>query len=158
MRLCETLKIEVFEVDLPTGIGGLYCDGYVCINRNKSDTEKRCILAEEIGHALTSVGDVLDNKNNSKSELKAMSWAYGELISLDQIIAAGSQGIRNRFQLSEYLNVTEEFMTGAIEFFKRRYGLCVYYKGYLITFEPLGITKIAEDDSDTVYVAEIEGY
>jgi len=156
MKLCNDLKIEVLEADLSKRIDGLYCDGCICINRSKTDTEKKCILAEEIGHALTSVGNILDKKNIncSKLEAKAMAWAYEKLISLDHIITAGAQGIRNRFQLAEYLEVTEDFMEGAIAYYKGKYGVSIYYKGYLIGFEPLAITRIAVDDSEKVYVAE----
>ena len=156
MELCNYLKIEVSEIDLSDRISGLYCDGQICLNKSKTSTEKRCILAEEVGHALTSIGDILDQKdlNNARMEARAMAWAYEKLLPLDVAIEAGSQGIRNKYQLAEYLSVTEEFIEGAITYYRKKYGMCIYYKGYLIGLDPLTITKLAEDNNANIYIAE----
>ncbi len=44
--------------------------------------EKACILAEELGHYHTSVGNILDqtNFNNRKQERAGRLWAYDRLI------------------------------------------------------------------------------
>ena len=57
-----------------TKIKGLYCDGNIALSRNiKTESEKKCILAEEIGHFETSCGDITDQNNisNRKQELHA---------------------------------------------------------------------------------------
>ena len=42
-------------------IKGLYCDGTIAIRDNiDTTTEKACVLAEELGHHYTSVGNIID--------------------------------------------------------------------------------------------------
>ena len=54
----------------------------------QTQTEKSCVLAEEIGHYRTSTGDILDQSKaeNRKQELHARMWAYNKLIGLTGII------------------------------------------------------------------------
>ncbi len=60
--ICEANSgnIEVYEINFPKGIKGLYCDGYISINKKIETTkEKKCILAEELDHYHTSVGNII---------------------------------------------------------------------------------------------------
>ena len=81
-------------------IKGLYCDGMVAIS-NKIDTsvEKACVLAEEIGHYHTAVGDITDQSDveNRKQELKGRLWAYNQQIGLI--------GLVNVIQGTKLLNI-----------------------------------------------------
>ena len=56
----------------------------------ETTTEKTCVLAEELGHHYTSVGDIIDieNTQNRKQERQARLWAYNKLIGLRGIIDA----------------------------------------------------------------------
>lgn len=58
------------------------------------------------------------------------------------IINAYRYGVRNKHELAEYLDVTEDFLYEAIEYYRCKYG--IYYKidTYIIYFEPLGVMKI----------------
>lgn len=91
---------------------GLYCDGYIWINSQLTTSKKTCILAEEIGHDKTSVGNILDQSdlNNAKQEQKARVWAYNKLLSVDKVIEAASKGYTTTWDMSEYLDVDEEFL------------------------------------------------
>lgn len=52
-------------------IKGLYIDGTITLNENLSTTsEKACILAEELGHYYTASGNILDQQENRKQELR----------------------------------------------------------------------------------------
>ena len=43
-----------------TQIKGLYLDNHIALSKDlRSDTQKRCILAEELGHYHTTVGDII---------------------------------------------------------------------------------------------------
>ena len=44
----------------------------------ETSAEKTCVLAEELGHHYTSVGNILDQSdpNNRKQEILARTWAY----------------------------------------------------------------------------------
>src|SRR5690606_8317379 len=106
-------------------------------------TEKTCILAEELGHYYTSAGDITDQKDirNRKQELQARSWAYNRLVPLSKIVQAHHEGIRNRHELAEYLNVTEEFIEEALKRYQYKYGLSKQIGNYTICFDPLGVVE-----------------
>lgn len=108
--------------------------------RNNIDTlaEKTCVLAEEIGHYETTVGDILDQRisENRKQELQARMYAYNKLIGLQGIINCYEYGCKNTYEMSEYLEVTEKFIIDALDAYKRKYGLQTKYKDYIVRFDP----------------------
>lgn len=125
-ELLSEVDIKVFEVDLPPSIKGLYCDNIVWINKKlQTVAEKTCILAEELGHHHTSVGDILDQTDvrNRKQELLARRWAYERLVPLRAIVQAYRLGARNRYELAEYLGVTEDFLEAALKRYQEKYGV-----------------------------------
>lgn len=139
-------NINVYEnYDLSgTRLKGLYCDGSVALSKELvTESEKKCVLAEEIGHHLTSSGNILDikNINNSKQEQRARVWAYRYALDLSDFITAYKNGCQNRFEIAEFLTVTEDFLLDAIESYKRQYGMYVKFDRYIIYFEPLGILE-----------------
>lgn len=105
--------------------------------------EKKCVLAEELGHYYTSVGDILNlsDKNNCKQEAIARSWAYRKIITLDGIIDAYECGCTNRYELAEHLNVTEEFLLNGISELERKHGYRVIMDNYMIQFSPLAVYR-----------------
>lgn len=126
-------------------IKGLYCDGTVALSKSLNTTaEKTCVLAEELGHHYTSVGNILNmNKtNNRKQEHIARMWAYDKLVGLVKLIDAFEHQCQNLFESAEYLNVTEEFLSDTINAYKNKYGNYVQCGDYIITFNPcLGVVK-----------------
>lgn len=125
-----------------TRFKGLYCDGTIALNKDiYIESEKTCVLAEELGHHYTTVGDIMDQTDipNRKQERRARIWAYHKLLSLDDLIDSYKCGCHNRFEIAEHLNVTEEFLVDCLKYYKEKYGLYVRKDNYLIYFEPLGI-------------------
>lgn len=110
----------------------------IAIRRNIPTIEKACVLAEELGHYHTTVGDILDQNNveNRKQELKARLWAYNKQIGLIGLVNAYSHGCHSRYEAAEYLEVTEEFLQDAINCYHSKYGICVEMDNYIIFFEP----------------------
>lgn len=128
-----------------TKIKGLYCDGNIALSKDLStDAEKKCILAEEIGHHVTSSGDITDQTNimNRKQENRARAWAYRKTIRLSDLISAYKYGCKNQYELAEYLNVTESFLSDALMHYKSEYGICAKIDNYIIYFEPLGVLEL----------------
>lgn len=123
----------------------MYCDCTVALNSNiETTTEKACVLAEELGHHYTTAGNIIDQSitENRKQEHRARVWAYRNAIDLTDIINAYKHGCRNRYELAEHLNITETFLTGAIEDYKARYGLFTRVDNYVVYFEPLGVLEV----------------
>ena len=108
-------------------------------------TEKGCVLAEELGHYYTTVGNILDQSKaeNRKQEQHARAWAYNKMIGLTGLINSFEHGCRSLHETADYLNVTEEFLTDALDYYKRKYGLYATVDNYVICFEPvLGVGKL----------------
>ena len=90
----EACKDGIEVVDYPfesERIKGLYCDGTIVIRDNiATTTEKACVLAEELGHHYTSVGNIIDMEytGNRKQERQARLWGYNRSIGLFGLIRA----------------------------------------------------------------------
>lgn len=141
----EDLKIEnpelnISEMDLSdvTGLKGLYVDGNIAVEKNMSEIEKACVLAEEIGHHKTSVGNILDlnDVGNRKQERKARLWAYNKQIGLSGLVRAFEHGCQTRYEIAEYLEVTEEFLQECVDCYREKYGIGIEIDNYYITFIP----------------------
>lgn len=100
--------------------------------------QKADVLAEELGHYHTTAGDILNQNDisNRKQELKARLWAYDRLIGLPGIIKGHHHRCQNRYELAEYLDVTEEFLQEALDYYSSKYGPYAIYGNYLIRFQP----------------------
>lgn len=128
-----------------TRLKGLYCDGTIALNRDMYiESEKTCVLAEELGHHYTTVGDIMDQTNtaNRKQERRARIWAYHKLLSLNDLINSYKCGCRNQFEIAEHLNITEEFLIDSLTYYKEKYGLYAQQDHYIIYFDPLGILDL----------------
>jgi len=137
--------VDIYEMPMKLTIKGLYSNKNILINKNvKSTAEKVCILAEEIGHYHTSVGNILDQSKieNRKQELRARYWAYERLVPLEKIVQASKVGVRNRYELADYLDVTEEFLETALNRYKEKYGLFRVVGEATIYFDPLGVLDV----------------
>lgn len=142
--LKETAHHEIYTYEKPmtSKIKGLYSDKTVLINQNIStDAEKTCVLAEELGHHHTTSGNILDQQDiaNRKQEKRARTWAYERLAPLSKIIQARYQGISNHYELADFLGVTEEFLSAALQRYQEMYGLIVEFEGFTICLETLSI-------------------
>ena len=140
----ERHDVEVYEMLMKPRIKGLYGDNVIWINKIiQNNIEKACVLAEELGHYHTSSGDILDQSKlmNKKQEKRARNWAYEKLVPLSKIIEAYKAGVRNRYELADYIGVTELFIDEAINRYKEEFGLYATVEEYTIYFGPLGVLE-----------------
>ena len=151
----EYLEQEAFDANVKVydyylgeeNLKGFNIDGNVALNTSiESSTEKACVLAEELGHHYTTVGNILDQSKteNRKQERRARLWAYKRAFDLIDLVSAYKYGCRNRYELAEYLEVTEEFLQNALDTYREKYGLYTKVDCYVICFEPLGILEMYE--------------
>lgn len=136
---CEKLGINVVELNFETTKPCGQCKGNnIYINENCSDKEKYCVLAEELGHYNLTVGNILnqDKIANRKQELKARRWGHKHIVSLEGIIEAVENNCLNRFEMADYLGVTDKYFNEVIEDYKKQYGLYCRLDKYCIIFEP----------------------
>ena len=141
---CRTLNIKVKELTL-NGSDGRCLGNRIAIDKNlKTIAEKRCTLAEELGHYHLTVGDITDlsDVRNKKQELKARRYGYNLLIEPDDLVHAMKNGCNNKYEIAEYLNISESCFDEIIEDFKKQYGIGVWVGNYYLQFEPyLGLIK-----------------
>ena len=143
----ESEKLIVKELPL-RGYDGRIKGNRVAISQNLTDTQKTCVLAEELGHHYTTVGTILDQSDdgNRKQELKARLWSYDKKIGLHGIINAYEARRTNIDEMADFLDITPEFLRDAIKCYKSKYGLYVTLDNYIIYFEPnLSIAKMIWD-------------
>lgn len=134
----STEHLTVKEKYIPGYGGRIYGNRIAIHNGIETQTEKSCILAEELGHHYTTSGNILDQSKieNRKQELRAKLWAYNQKIGLAGLVNAFEHGCQNRYEVAEYLDVTEEFLQEAINCYREKYGLEVQIDNYVIFFEP----------------------
>lgn len=147
MNKLEKLEQDAFEANVRVhdyylgeeSLRGIYVNGNVAINTSVNNSiEKTCVLAEELGHHHTSVGNILDMDltGNRKQERQARLWAYDKLIGLRRIINAFQHGCQSRYEIAEYLEVTEEFLDECISCYRDKYGVGTTMDDYYIMFIP----------------------
>lgn len=119
----------------------------IAIRKDMTEIQKKCVLAEELGHYHLNTGDILDQSStsNRKQEYKARLWAYNKLIGLSGIVSAYKAGCRNSYDMAKHLDVTEEFLKEALSCYRQKYGVFVRMDNYVIYFEPhIGIFEMTE--------------
>ena len=104
----------------------------------ETSAEKACVMAEELGHHHTSVGNILDMSipGNRKQERQARIWGYNRLIGLAKLAEAYEHGCRSCHDTAEYLEVTPEYLAECVECYRDKYGNSVTVGDYIIMFIP----------------------
>lgn len=154
MNKLEHLEQEAFDSNVKIhdyylgedNLKGFYINGNIAINTSVGTTaEKSCVLAEELGHHETSVGNILDMTSavNRKQERQARLHGYNRLIGLIGLVNAYEHGCQSRYEIAEYLEVTEEYLEDCIACYRNKFGICKQVDNYLIYFIPqLAVMKL----------------
>lgn len=111
----------------------------------KTTAEKACVLAEELGHYETTVGDILEMSSswNRKQERQARLNGYNRMIGVFGIIRAYEAGCQAQHEIADFLNVTEEYLLECIECYRDKYGERKSINNYIVYFIPnLAVIKI----------------
>lgn len=110
----------------------------IYLRKDMNTTEKTCVLAEELGHHYTTVGNILDMESiqNRKQERQARLHGYNRLIGLAGLIEAYEHGCRNRYEIAEFLEVTDKFLEDCINCYRDKYGIGTAVDNYYIAFIP----------------------
>lgn len=138
----DDLDISFHESNKIGRLKGLYVENNIVINTNiEKNAEKKCVLAEELGHHYTTTGNILDQTdlNNRRQELRAREWGYKKLVTPNKIIKGIQDGAQNLYEMANMLDITEDFLNDALSYYINKHG--EYYKTdeYIIVFSPLSI-------------------
>lgn len=96
----------------------------------KDNAERRCIMAEELGHHFTSAGICIPGKREfycymerseiSRMEYKALQWAANYLMPDHDLLDVIKSGLYEKWELADHFNVTEEFALFRLRLFGAR--------------------------------------
>lgn len=124
--LAEEHSIPVYWFDLYTAesLSVMQEDGSCAIAmdpwRMPTLADEKVKLAHELGHCETgsfynrwAACDV-----RQKHELRANRWAYEKLVPEDELWEVMRRGYRELWELAEYFDVTEEFLRGALAYYR----------------------------------------
>lgn len=129
---------------MPKGLPGLTTGNSILIDKNKTSTIQNEILAEEIAHYETTVGNIIDQSviENRKQESSARRRACILLVDLDSLTACYDIGIDTPEDLADYFDVSIEFLWKTIDTYRVKNGLYFEYKGYIFDLRTgLNISK-----------------
>lgn len=130
-------NLTVKEKPLPISKGRIK-GNRIAIRKGMTEVEKACVLAEELGHHYTAIGNILDQSSieNRKQEMQGRILAYNKQVGLRGIIDAYNHHCQGLCEAAEYLGVTEEFLNDTIAYYKNKYGIYTTIDNYAIIFEP----------------------
>ncbi|RGE63853.1 hypothetical protein [Eisenbergiella massiliensis] len=133
----DQLGISVIEIDFK-GRNGRIMNDTIFIRRDMLTVGKSCATSEELGHHFTGAGDILNQNlpNNAKQEKRGKIWAYNDRVGLRGIIKAYCNGCRNLYEMADTLDVTEDFLQDALDYFHSKFGQYTILDNYVIYFEP----------------------
>lgn len=145
LKEADSMGLIVKEKSLRSGDGRIFNNKIAIRKDIPTQTEKACVLAEELGHHCTSSGNIIDQNIifNRQQELRARMYGYNLSIGLIGIAKAFESGCQNLYEMADFLDVTEEYLKEAIESYRKKYGVFTVVDNYLIYFEPqLSVAKI----------------
>ena len=140
----ESMGLHVIEKKFKSSAKGLCKGNKIGISKDlENAVEKRCILAEEMAHAVYTVGDILDQNSlaNIKQENYARKKAFEFLLPISLLIEAYEKGARSCYEIAEHLEVTEEFLLNSLYHYQNKHGLYARYGHYVIYFSPLVVRE-----------------
>lgn len=133
----DNLNLVVKEKPLPISKGRIK-GNRIAIRTGMTETEKACVLAEELGHYYTAAGDILDQTDTTKRkvEMYGRIHAYNRQVGLLGIVDAYKHHCQSLSEAAEYLGVTEDFLNETLTYYKSKYGVYTTIDNYAIIFEP----------------------
>ena len=118
----ENISIEDFKMENKAIIERIDKEYYIGLNYSKieSVTEEKELLAEELGHYYCNAfyNSNSDFSTISKKEYRANKWKCTVLVSVNDFIDAFKKGLKNVYEIAEYLNLSEDTVIFAYNYYK----------------------------------------
>lgn len=118
----ENISIEDFKMKNKAIIERIDTEYYIGLNYSKikSITEEKELLAEELGHYYCNAfyNSNSDFSTISKKEYRANKWKCTVLVSVNDFIDAFKKGLKNIYEIAEYLNLSEDTVAFAYNYYK----------------------------------------
>ncbi|MCS8591632.1 hypothetical protein IGJ53_001047 [Enterococcus sp. DIV1283b] len=135
-----------FEKYMPEKQKGLYIDNVIYLNPEQSIQEMASTITEEIGHHLSSVGDIVDQDTNEKrkQEQKARDIGFTLLVTPQDFIDCYNERFTFMWESAEFLGITTEALKNAVRTYSKIYPDGLAYKNYKILFKSNGTVGVFE--------------
>ena len=137
MELARNEGLRVYEdVHFKSDVNGLIVGENIALSEDlDSETERRCVLAEEIGHHQVNAGNIL---GDPYQEQKAHDYAIGLVLSVEMVVNAIIELKEDATvaNVAERLDVTERFLNESLDLYSRRFEGSFRYGEYIVTFSP----------------------
>jgi Domain of unknown function (DUF955). len=134
----------IYDNNMPPKLKGFCNDDVIHLNPNQETDELAGTIGEEIGHYLTGVGDIIDQKTveEKRQEKKARDVGVQLVVTLEDIIDCYKQGLVERWECAEYLGITLKTLNHAISVYAQKKNGKYRYSHYSIKFHDSGIVEV----------------
>lgn len=118
----ENISIEDFKMKNKAIIERIDKEYYIGLNYSKieSITEEKELLAEELGHYYCNAfyNSSSSLSTVSKKEYRANKWKCTILVSVKDLKEAFKKGLRNIYEVADYLSLSEDTVAFAYNYYK----------------------------------------
>ena len=117
--LAEKQQVAIHPYKFDGDLQALYMDNHIFLSDDLSDSEKTCILAEELGHHFTADRNCLDQNEaeNLFCEWKGRIWSYEVLLPVGQLKAVMQAGLEKVSEIAAFFKLTKEFVKDALQYY-----------------------------------------
>lgn len=147
MSLFPQLEYKL-EPLMPDGQKGLINDKIVYLNPRQSKAELTSTLSEELGHYLTSSGNIIDQDTveKRKQEKKARDVGATLVVSPDDIVKCFENDYMTPEACADFLGITLETFDNAVNYYRRKDGAYLSKKGDIVLFNTNGTISVFKRD------------
>lgn len=131
---------------MPVHQDGLIIGETVYLRPGQSSKELVRTVSEEIGHYLTSVGDIsdTDNPESRKQERKARDVGATLIVSPQQLLDCYKAGLITYWECAEFLEIPIETLQRAVNVYARSNNGKLKYNHYTFYFRANGTIDIVD--------------
>ena len=135
-------NLKILEIDM-RGIDGAFIGDTIYLEKSYETYKKNRVARHELEHAYTCPINLMTAPKPLQKKFEAIADRRSvlKLVPLDSLIEAFENGIRTADELSQALEIDDEFLYKALSAYDSIYGYDCKYKGYNINFMPLRIKK-----------------
>lgn len=137
----------IFDSHMPDGQTGLYINDHIYLNTRQTREELLGTIAEEIGHYLTSSGDISVLNTNEKRKQERRARDIGAILAVSpvDIVDCFNGGCKTILECAAYLAVTKEVFEDAVSYYATKFDTITVKDKYTIHFYEngsVGVLKI----------------
>lgn len=131
---------------MPVHQDGLIIGETVYLRPGQSSEELVRTVSEEIGHYLTSVGDISDTDNleSRKQERKARDVGATLIVSPQQLLDCYKAGLVTYWECADFLEIPVEILQRAVSVYSRSKNGKLKYNHYTFYFRANGTIDIVD--------------